>query len=77
MTLSYTSHVTQAISKLLSRIVAMEAIDITTMTYKQKAAASDLHDNTFGLTSDPIIEFACALSGKYRQICVVSLRLFS
>ena len=60
----HASHVTQAISKLLSRVVTAETIDTNTMTYKQKAAASDLHDFSFGLTSDPIIQFACAISGR-------------
>ncbi|CAB9526367.1 natriuretic peptide receptor 2 [Seminavis robusta] len=55
-------HVAQAITKLLSRVVSTHTIDTTTMAYVQKGEASDLHDNTFGLTSDPMIHFACVYS---------------
>lgn len=38
----------------MSRIVAPTATDI--------AEGKDLHDHTFGITSDPLTQFACVLS---------------
>jgi len=55
------SHVTQSLTKLLSRVVAPEAIDYDEMTYK-KLKTSKLHKFTFGLTSDPLTQFACTFS---------------
>jgi hypothetical protein len=56
------SHVTQSLTKLLSRVVAPDEVDYENMTYKKKAATSKLHKFTFGITSDPITQFACAFS---------------
>jgi hypothetical protein len=58
----HASHVTQSLTKLLSRVVTAEEIDYESMTYKKKAATSKLHKFTFGITSDPLTQFACAFS---------------
>jgi class 3 adenylate cyclase len=57
----HASHVTMSASKLLNRIVIPED-----MNYERKseAVASDLHDYTYGITSDPLTQFTvifCAL----------------
>lgn len=52
---------TQSLTKLLSRVVAPEAIDYDEMTYKKLKTAT-LHKFTFGLTSDPLTHFACTFS---------------
>ena len=52
----HASHVTMSVVKLLSRIVApAEGMDGNDM-------ASSLHDHTYGITSDPLTQFACVLS---------------
>ena len=50
-----------SVSKLLSRIVAPEDLDDDDWNAKRRAFESKLHDHTFGITSDPITQFA----GKY------------
>jgi hypothetical protein len=58
----HASHVTQSLTKLLSRVVTEDEIDYDNLRYKKKAGTSKLHKFTFGITSDPITQFACALS---------------
>jgi class 3 adenylate cyclase len=58
----HASHVTMSASKLLNRIVIPEDVDYQRKS--AKAIASDLHDYTYGITSDPLTQFAvifCAL----------------
>ncbi|CAB9506528.1 Receptor-type guanylate cyclase gcy [Seminavis robusta] len=55
----HAAHVTQSVSKLLARIVApddMEAEDLDRHS-KRRAFHSKLHDWSFGLSSDPLIQF--------------------
>jgi hypothetical protein len=56
----HASHVAMSVQKLLCRIVA-PALDSTTQAFKKVMA---LHDNTYGITSNPLIHFAlfCQLS---------------
>mmetsp|Transcript_18394 Transcript_18394/g.32434 ORF Transcript_18394/g.32434 Transcript_18394/m.32434 type:complete len:1211 (-) Transcript_18394:204-3836(-) len=55
----HASHVTMSVSKLLSRIIAPSDI----MDQEEGGnLASALHDHTFGITSDPLTQFACVLS---------------
>ena len=46
-----------SVIKLMSRIVAPDLGDC-----KVVEAASKLHDHTYGITSDPLTQFACAFS---------------
>jgi hypothetical protein len=59
----HASHVTMSVNKLLQRVVAPE------LTFKRrslqmdgnslkKQIASDLHNYTYGITSDPLTQFA-------------------
>ena len=48
-------------TKLLSRVVTHETINYESMTYNKKAESA-LHEFTYGITSDPLIQFACAFS---------------
>jgi hypothetical protein len=59
----HASHVTMSVVKLMSRIVAPSEI-----TGTEKNAARDLHDHTYGITSDPLTQFACVLSGLIHDI---------
>jgi hypothetical protein len=62
-TAQHASHVTMSVNKLLQRVVAPE------LTFKRrslqmdgnslkKQIASDLHNYTYGITSDPLTQFA-------------------
>jgi 3'5'-cyclic nucleotide phosphodiesterase len=52
----HASHVTMSIVKLLSRIVKPS-------DRERGAAESSLHDRSYGITSDPLTQFACAFCG--------------
>lgn len=52
----HASHVTMSASKLLNRIVIPEQVNYQRKNVK--AIASDLHDYTYGITSDPLTQFA-------------------
>lgn len=54
----HASHVTQSTSKLLSRIVAA----------KHMEEAEQLHDHTYGITSDPLTQFAIAFSSLIHDV---------
>jgi hypothetical protein len=56
----YASHLTQSVTKLLARVVTPESIDYKDLCYKKQTGASDLREHTCGVTSDPLIQFACA-----------------
>jgi len=60
------SHVTMSVVKLLSRIVAPDGDyeEDTTVNEKtlMKSIASKMHDHTYGITSDPLTQFAVVLS---------------
>jgi Adenylate and Guanylate cyclase catalytic domain len=56
----HASHVTMSVTKLMSRIVAG---DTTTVETVGGTDAVTRHDNTFGITSDPLTQFACVVSG--------------
>lgn len=54
------SHVTMSVTKLLGRIV--NPIEVSTRERPDDQIAANLHDHTFGITSDPLTQFACVLS---------------
>ena len=53
--------------KLLSRIVAPEDV-IRWDNNKKKDVAADLHDCTYGITSDPLTQFAVVLSALIHDV---------
>jgi class 3 adenylate cyclase len=55
----HASHVTMSVSKLLSRIVAPDEI---LNQDDNSNLASNLHDHTYGITSDPLTQFGVVLS---------------
>ncbi|CAB9519313.1 Receptor-type guanylate cyclase gcy [Seminavis robusta] len=63
----HASHVTMSVVKLLSRIVAPKAVDRTKMTSAEKMSA-ELHDHTYGITSDPLTQFAVVLSALIHDV---------
>jgi 3'5'-cyclic nucleotide phosphodiesterase len=56
------SHVTMSVTKLLSRIVAPSDVLDDYRDRAQKDLVSTLHDHTYGITSDPLTQFACVFS---------------
>ena len=55
----HASHVTMAVVKLLSRVVNPKMNGVET---NGNSAASILHDYTYGITSDALLQFACIFS---------------
>ena len=66
----HATHVTMSVTKLLSRIVSPDAITLDDLTFEAQssAAANKLHQHTFGITSDPLIQFACAFSALIHDV---------
>jgi len=60
----HASHVTMSVAKLLSRIVAPSDMDFT----DGNQASASLHDHTYGITSDPLTQFACVLSALIHDV---------
>ena len=56
----HASHVTMSVTKLLSRIVAPTDVDGDDHNV--------LHDHTYGITSDPLTQFACAFSALIHDV---------
>jgi len=60
----HASHVTMSVTKLLSRIVSPSDMDFT----DDVQASAQLHDHTYGITSDPLTHFACVLSALIHDV---------
>jgi hypothetical protein len=63
----HASHVTMSASKLLSRIVSGEKVELEAMTYTQQDQ-DDLHAYTYGITSDPLTQFAVIFSALIHDV---------
>ena len=63
----HASHVTMSVLKLLSRIVAPTELEIENDGEGNEVAAT-LHDHTYGITSDPMTQFACAFSALIHDV---------
>lgn len=59
----HASHVTMSVAKLLSRIVAPD-LEIT----DNQCTSTALHDHTYGITSDPLTQFACILAALIHDV---------
>jgi len=64
----HASHVTMSVAKLMSRLVTPETIDYNDMTYKVKGGNQKLHECSFGITSDPLTQFAVAFSALIHDV---------
>jgi len=60
----HASHVTMSVAKLLSRIVAPSDMDFL----DGEQAIATLHDHTYGITSDPLTQFACVLAALIHDV---------
>lgn len=63
----HASHVTMSVTKLLSRIVAPSDMDVMDGTGHSTRSFS-LHDHTYGITADPITQFACVFSALIHDV---------
>jgi hypothetical protein len=66
----HASHVTMSVSKLLSRIVAPD------IEVEHGDLASNLHDHTYGITSDPLTQFAVVISALVHDVDHVGIPNF-
>jgi len=57
-----------SVTKLLSRIVAPEAIVNQEHLSGEDDLAYALHDHTYGITSDPLTQFAVVLSALIHDV---------
>jgi len=64
----HASHVTMSVVKLLSRIVAPSDRVIRTTQDGKAELASTLHDHTYGITSDPLTQFACVFAALIHDV---------
>jgi hypothetical protein len=55
-----------SVVKLLSRIVVPADIDYENLGMDK--IASTLHDHTYGITSDPLTQFACVFSALIHDV---------
>jgi hypothetical protein len=63
----HASHVAMSVAKLLTRIVAPTDIESSLSTMNE-IPASSLHDHTYGVASDPLIELACVYSALIHDV---------
>jgi len=64
----HATHVLMSISKLLTRVVTQETIDYQDMRYKKKGGSEDLHEYSYGITSDPLSQFALAFAALIHDV---------
>jgi 3'5'-cyclic nucleotide phosphodiesterase len=69
----HASHVSLSVVKLLSRIVAPTSQDLQDSSHHGGSATetsteATLHDHTYGITSDPLTQFACVLSALIHDV---------
>ena len=67
----HASHVAMSTVKLLSRIIS-PVVDIN---QEDEALGKNIHDHTFGVTSDPVSRFACVFSALIHDVSVSKLGL--
>ena len=64
------SHVTMSVVKLLSRIVAPDDVLLAEVDqdHDDHEIRQTLHDHTYGITSDPLTQFAVVMSALVRRL---------
>jgi hypothetical protein len=65
----HASHVTMSVSKLLSRIAAPDAVTPSSTKHgEEDNFAWALHDHTYGITSDPLTQFAVVMAALIHDV---------
>ena len=62
----HASHVSMSVAKLLSRIIAPSKLELGQAVTPNVASA--LHDYTYGITSDPLTQFACIFGALIHDV---------
>jgi class 3 adenylate cyclase len=62
----HASHVTKSVSKLMARIVAPDQLSPEELNGDEVALT--LHDHTYGITSDPLTQFACVFAALIHYV---------
>ena len=57
-----------SVAKLLSRVVSHDSIDYKDMKYKAESNTDLLYDNSFGIASDPLAQFAVVFSALIHDL---------
>lgn len=68
---NHASHVVMAVSKFMNRINEARDLDVgdeKERKFNEKKFASALHDHTYGITSDPLTQFACVFSALIHDV---------
>jgi class 3 adenylate cyclase len=66
----HASHVTMSVVKLLGRITAPQKQEISPDSPEEsrETELSSLHDHTYGITSDPLTQFACVFAALIHDV---------
>lgn len=76
---SHASHVTQSVMKLMSAVVAPSELadDPDVDSTNNLSVDARLHKLTYGITSDPLVQYACAFSALIHDVSTVFLHTSS
>jgi hypothetical protein len=64
----HASHVTMSVTKLLSRVVTPSDMDIARRGSLQALGETNLHEYTYGITSDPLCQFALSFAALIHDV---------
>lgn len=68
----HASHVAMSSTKLLNRILAPDGVDYSLRSLRKssqiQAIAKEIHETTFGITSDPLLQFAAVFSALIHDV---------
>lgn len=63
----HASHVTMSVVKMLSRVVSPDEV-LSAQQQDENSMQRNLHDHTYGITSDPLTQFAVVLSALIHDV---------
>jgi hypothetical protein len=70
--LEHASHVAMSCSKLMKRIIAPDGVDYQqrakAKSQRMQAVAKEIHDTTFGISSDPLMQFAAVFAALIHDV---------
>lgn len=65
---SHASHVVMAVTKFMTRINEAKELEVHNQLIDDRKLASALHDHTYGITSDPLTQFAYVFSALIHDV---------
>lgn len=66
-------HVTMSVAKLLSRITSPDQVLSARDEEEEEEIVRKLHESTFGITSDPLTQFAVVFSALIHDVVCITL----